>query len=1234
MTMSRRSSSPNTPSSDSSPSSSDLPLAAPPIEPIDASVTGKEYDEARLFRAFINDNAFDSSITSVVQPASIGYDRLHSVLSSAQRYHVPPATHVVKPSALVPSSPPAPVQARAADEEIVEDQPEPESEVKPNPDVQVVHPPKENCNNLPIRVRNVPLQGAKSRVETQLKVTIDLIWDPTPRTHHHASLSSSGYSADAKEELAPTVGSWEWLSLPPGSATKRRGRKEAKIVVPTPAQTLTLHTMVHVASAPHTVARACKKCLAREAKRAERKRKNPNDPPPSELADLGSLGCEDDKIVLYNCADVLDFKSGTVDLPVRLTCYCRHHSEKLGFCITFILRDHTGRTVGTGITPPIMITDDHKSTARKVQAQQSAVPGGAGLVPPTPVTAMSTGPSLVAALSASTMSGSKKGSKDKGGVKHRMKPYDRSRASSVGLAGVIKEEAGTLPGASNYTTPSTQGYTSPPPQSPTSFTTGAFGMQSALLGDVQEMSILSPIRSAFLSPPRSPIHSRAHTRPHSPVHMLSHPPSSNYAPSPSHTSMHSPSHTTLHSPIHTTAHSRAHSPSRGILSNGMQNDFMDSLLGSTDGLLGMNGDPLLGIDSDTLMANAFAGPDTQMFDPSATDPTNPDWEAMLQELTNQPPASAPKPPAPQGAMYVEHPPWGVPSTWPTESIDLTPPETTPIPRVSRVVPNSGPIQGGIEVTLLGENFSRAYECKFGDYVATETALWGGNTLVCLLPPAAQAGAVPVRIKGYENVPLRSGEREVMFTYKDDMVDRNLMELALRVVGQRMTGRQEEPCNIARRIVAVGEMQNNSNVVVTRLAQSIIESDAVPQQDENGSTQERTPTRQEELVQFLKLLDVPNVGSRGVSTSSAVSLQNETGHSLLHLCSILGFDTLATDLISRGADLDVRDATGQTPLHLAALRGEVACVRVLLLAGADTEIVNAYGMAPIDVAREHARSDILALLEGADDESDAVEEEESELRAPSPDESTGADADESDLEADDERRSRVPAEASSGEDSASDDLFAADTSRPSLDSVIDGRPPFLGEIPKVPSTWFHRTFSHLQPQKAWPLPQINLPDMPALRAWPVTIPWPQTPERGSFDLGSIRGFLSSKPQQPNAAGLTVYPPASQPDGQQGPNQVQLRARLARRLGYYPTEVTDREIRAYTHHSQKMRKLKSERFGIIVYAMELTYDAEDRMLVLFWLPILLIVIAWGLYQSIPVAFKAMANTIRGYLPLASQ
>ncbi|KAG8721474.1 SPT3 Dosage dependent suppressor of Ty-induced promoter mutations-like protein [Ceratobasidium sp. 395] len=1000
--------------------------------------------------------------------------------------------------------------------------------------------------------------------------------------------------------------------------------------------------MVNVASPPHTAARACKKCLGREAKRAERKRRGPNDTDPTPLMEP-SMGLEDDKIVLYNCADVLDFKTGSVDLPVRLTCYCRHHSEKVGFRITFILRDHTGRTVGMGVTPPILITDDHKSTARKVQvqAQQSQVP-------------------------TTTTSSTRKGSKDKGGAKqHRMqKPYARStgtsRASSIGLqGGIVKEEGNPNAGfggfgngngngnaGSSYGTPSTQGYMSPPPQSPSHYTNNAGmftnGFQLSDPGMIPA-ALLSPARSVLLSPPRSPVHSRAHTRPSS--------------------RLHSPVQTRSHSPVRGMSSSHSHSHSRSHSRNGHHVPGLEGVLGELElgalgpdmfvgvmggeGLLGAGGNPLLGAGDGSLMgmddggfaSGQFTPADTQMLDGSSFDPMNPDgsafdpvnpgaWEGMIPDFGAN---------KSQRAMYVEHPS-GSASSWEQwapesvglalseqvglalpepmaglalpEPVGLALPDPEPIPRVSRVVPNSGPIQGGIEVTLLGENFTRAYECKFGDYVATETAVWGMNTLVCLLPPAAQPGAVQVCIKGYEHIPAPGG-REVLFTYKDDSVDRSLMELALRVVGQRMTGRQEEPCNIARRIVAVGEMQPNSNnnIVTTRLAQSVIEStDTAP-----------GPSRQEELVQFLTLLDVPLVGSRTVSTSTAVSLQNETGHTLLHLCAVLGYDALATDLLERGADPDVRDATGQTALHLAALRGQVACARVLCEGGADREIVNAYGMSPVDVARERGNVDILALLEGEDEETEEETEDEGQeldYEASLVDDEAGIEADESDLE-DELARGVTENEEdglSSGEESENS-LYAEQPSRPSLDSIPETLPPFLGDVPKVPSTWFHRTFSHLQPQKAWP--QINLPGVPALPAWPVTIPWPQTPEKSAFDLGAFRGFLGARQQQQQQT-PTVYPPAPQPEGTvQGLNQAQLRTRLARRLGYYPTQVTDREVRAYTYHDQKMRKLK-----------------KDRMLVLFWLPVLLIVFAWGLYQSVPTAVRAVVHAIKELLPLASR
>ena len=63
-------------------------------------------------------------------------------------------------------------------------------------------------------IPSIPEGGTKSRVETQVRLTVDLA---------HASASSG-------EPLKyDRVGSWKWLRLPKGTSTKRRARKEAKI---------------------------------------------------------------------------------------------------------------------------------------------------------------------------------------------------------------------------------------------------------------------------------------------------------------------------------------------------------------------------------------------------------------------------------------------------------------------------------------------------------------------------------------------------------------------------------------------------------------------------------------------------------------------------------------------------------------------------------------------------------------------------------------------------------------------------------------------------------------------------------------------------------------------------------------------------------------------------------------------------------------------------------------------
>ena len=76
-------------------------------------------------------------------------------------------------------------------------------------------------------------------------------------------------------------------------------------------------------------------------------------------------------IIQFNCAEVLDFSSGSAVLPLRITCYCRHHREKVGFNVHFTMMDHTGRIVGTGSSRPIMITDDHKTAPSTSSLRQA-----------------------------------------------------------------------------------------------------------------------------------------------------------------------------------------------------------------------------------------------------------------------------------------------------------------------------------------------------------------------------------------------------------------------------------------------------------------------------------------------------------------------------------------------------------------------------------------------------------------------------------------------------------------------------------------------------------------------------------------------------------------------------------------------------------------------------------------------------------------------------------------------
>ena len=92
-----------------------------------------------------------------------------------------------------------------------------------------------------------------------------------------------------------------------------------------------------------------------------------------------------------------------------------------------------------------------------------------------------------------------------------------------------------------------------------------------------------------------------------------------------------------------------------------------------------------------------------------------------------------------------------------------------LPTIHRLIPNSGPMHGGIEVTVLGANFHPSIQlnCIFGDVAASSTQRWSENTLVCVLPPRAVPGVVAVWFEGFPKVEDPLSSPASLFTYSDE-----------------------------------------------------------------------------------------------------------------------------------------------------------------------------------------------------------------------------------------------------------------------------------------------------------------------------------------------------------------------------------------------------------------------------------------------------------------------------------
>ena len=200
-----------------------------------------------------------------------------------------------------------------------------------------------------------------------------------------------------------------------------------------------------------------------------------------------------------------------------------------------------------------------------------------------------------------------------------------------------------------------------------------------------------------------------------------------------------------------------------------------------------------------------------------------------------------------------------------------------------------------------------------------------------------------------------------------------MELALQVVGLKMTGKLEDAKSVAMRIVGPPSDDPQGGSAPNGMQQFL----------SNHLSLDLHPLRRrgvgDELEQMvldlLSLLDVPLNRSSSFSLSSAVSHQTHSGQTLLHLAVFLKYPRLIKFLLRHDIDLDVRDRNGYTALHFAGIVGARECATILVDAGADLEIVNADGHTAQEVSTFDF-DDLRSPTVDAHDLSDELDEEES------------------------------------------------------------------------------------------------------------------------------------------------------------------------------------------------------------------------------------------------------------------
>ncbi|KIY74353.1 hypothetical protein CYLTODRAFT_385171 [Cylindrobasidium torrendii FP15055 ss-10] len=548
-----------------------------------------------------------------------------------------------------------------------------------------------------------------------------------------------------------------------------------------------------------------------------------------------------------------------------------------------------------------------------------------------------------------------------------------------------------------------------------------------------------------------------------------------------------------------------------------------------------------------------------------------------------------------------------------------------LPTIHRMVPNCGPTHGGIEVTILGSNFhpTMTLNCIFGDVAASSTQRWSENTLVCVLPPRDSPGVVSVWFDGFPKQEEQNGGPPALFTYSDES-DRALMELALQVVGLKMTGKIEEAKNVAMRIVgSAGDSSANGSTNAPNAMQlsNTVVHDLRPLLHSRAGESENFESV---MVDFLAVIDTPlEDATSAIATRKALSHASSSGQTLLHLAAFLGFETLVRFLVARGIELDARDRNGYTALHFASVVGHSGIVAALVDAGADLEIVNATGKTAVEIGREGlfegllttpaqiARSREMEDEEEAawgDDEDDVPVVRRSTARAVPRHRRSRNDL---------RQRVRAPSPEKDKKDKRI--LFADFHEPPSFTELLQKTFAQLPGSPQLPN------LPHIKgiPAVNWQALPLQIPVLPVMipyiPALPTIFGQGAVDGKGKFDGVELRrawerwlvtagAMKQSEVEPPPQYTPRAEPEASSSKTAEAPSESSSKTvGPSRQFGYNTVEMTEQDMSAYTYTPKSQKK-------------------HDRMLLLFWLPILIISLIWACHNGFRFAFSALRGIVR--------